>query len=33
MEVVKVIKGEMPDNLVNPEVLIHKSPRHSIPKS
>ena len=33
MEVVKVINGQMPDNLVNPEVLNHKNPRHQLTKS
>ena len=29
-EVVRVIRGEMPDNLVNPSVLDHPNPRHSL---
>jgi D-3-phosphoglycerate dehydrogenase len=29
-EVVRVYKGEMPENLVNPEVLTHPNPRHTI---
>ena len=29
-EVARVLKGEMPDNLVNPGVLSHPNPRHSI---
>ena len=29
-EVVRVIKGEMPDNLVNPGVLRHPNPRHRL---
>ena len=33
MEVVKVMNGHMPDNLVNPEVLDHKNPRHQLTKS
>ena len=33
MEVVKVMNGQMPDNLVNPEVLNHKNPRHQLTKS
>ena len=32
-EVVKVMLGEMPDNLVNPAVLHHPNPRHSLAKS
>jgi D-3-phosphoglycerate dehydrogenase len=31
-EVVSVLQGKMPDNLVNPDVLKHASPRHSLPK-
>ncbi len=31
-EVVKVMLGEMPDNLVNPAVLDHPHPRHRLPK-
>ena len=31
-EVVKVMLGEMPDNLVNPAVLDHPNPRHRLPK-
>lgn len=29
-EVVRVYKGEMPENLVNPKVLTHPNPRHTI---
>lgn len=29
-EVVSVMHGKMPDNLVNPEVLRHSAPRHSL---
>ncbi len=29
-EVVKVMQGEMPDNLVNPAVLQHPNPRHEL---
>ena len=32
-EVVRVYKGQMPENLVNPEVLSHENPRHSIKSS
>lgn len=32
-EVVSVLQGEMPDNLVNPDVLSHANPRHSLPKA
>ena len=32
-EVARVLQGQMPDNLVNPAVLSHASPRHSLPKS
>ena len=31
-EVVSVLQGKMPDNLVNPDVLKHRNPRHSLPK-
>ena len=31
-EVVSVLQGKMPDNLVNPDVLKHPSPRHGLPK-
>jgi D-3-phosphoglycerate dehydrogenase len=31
-EVVNVLQGRMPDNLVNPDVLSHPNPRHSLPK-
>ena len=30
-EVVRVLNGEMPDNLVNPAVLSHPNPRHGLP--
>jgi D-3-phosphoglycerate dehydrogenase len=30
-EVVSVLQGRMPDNLVNPAVLSHASPRHRLP--
>ena len=29
-EVVRVMRGEMPDNLVNPDVLQHPKPRHGL---
>ena len=29
-EVVRVLQGHMPDNLVNPSVLAHPSPRHGL---
>jgi len=32
-EVVNVLQGRMPDNLVNPNVLSHSNPRHSLPKA
>ena len=31
-EVVSVMQGRMPDNLVNPAVLEHPNPRHSLAK-
>lgn len=31
-EVVSVLEGKMPDNLVNKDVLSHPNPRHSLPK-
>ena len=30
-EVVSVLQGKMPDNLVNPDVLKHPNPRHGLP--
>ena len=30
-EVARVLEGQMPDNLVNPAVLSHPNPRHSLP--
>ncbi|MCH8870891.1 MAG: C-terminal binding protein [Chloroflexi bacterium] len=30
-EVVSVLQGKMPDNLVNPDVLSHPNPRHGLP--
>ena len=32
-EVVSVLQGRMPDNLVNPDVLSHPNPRHTLPKA
>ncbi|HJO83390.1 MAG: C-terminal binding protein [SAR202 cluster bacterium] len=32
-EVCRVLKGEMPENLVNPDVLKHPNPRHSLPSA
>lgn len=32
-EVVSVLQGKMPDNLVNPDVLKHSNPRHSLPRA
>ena len=32
-EVARVLQGQMPDNLVNPAVLSHANPRHSLPRS
>ena len=29
-EVAKVLQGNMPDNLVNPDVLSHSNPRHTL---
>ncbi|MDA0771216.1 MAG: hypothetical protein O2821_13505, partial [Chloroflexi bacterium] len=29
-EVVSVLQGKMPENLVNPDVLTHPNPRHSL---
>ena len=31
-EVTRVLTGQMPDNLVNPAVLDHPSPRHNLPQ-
>ena len=32
-EVAYVLTGRMPDNLVNPDVLQHPTPRHNLPKN
>ena len=32
-EVVSVLQGKMPDNLVNPDVLSHPNPRHGLPST